>query len=125
MAEKFESFEFAHVKGELRSSRFTTKNCKYNGQVSKSLSGGTSKSGTKSRFPLHVTAMAAAPSPPLKKESTIEPKQGERNNVVDWSPVDDGIKIVIPSSSSSSTDESETREKIDSYINYVLYGLRE
>lgn len=38
----------------------------------------------------------------------------------DWSPLDDGIEVTLPSSSSA--DKALSREEVDAYINSLLYG---
>ncbi|XP_057465521.1 uncharacterized protein LOC130755182 [Actinidia eriantha] len=136
--------QFAHGKEEVRPSRFPTKN-KSEAQTCKSYSSsGTCSYGSKCRFAHHqVTTSAISPTGPsvtatilattqtislssIKAENSSESgsKSTSSGKVTvastDWSPLDDGIEVSLPSS--ASTNEIPSREAVNAYINSVLYG---
>ena len=67
-----------------------------------------------------VVDRMVTPSPPkqenskLNKALQIQPKDAS----TDWSPLDDGIAVNLP----SSADKTPSRKAIDDHINGVLYG---
>ncbi|XP_057494502.1 uncharacterized protein LOC130779741 isoform X2 [Actinidia eriantha] len=127
---------------EVRPLRFPTKN-KSEAQTCKSYSSsGTCSYGSKCRF-AHHQVMTAAISPtgpsvpaatlattqiisPIETENSSESSSKSMSSgsvtvaLADWSPLDDGIEVSLPSS--ASTNEVPSREAVDAYINSVLYG---
>lgn len=140
--------QFAHGKEEVRPSRLPSKNkseiCKsYSGS-------GSCSYGAKCRFSHHQAITASPPTERVvaamkaAKTRSISPIKPENSNDssssscgsktttttttatsttimnTDWSPLDDGIVVTLPSSASG--DEIPSREAVDAYINSVLYG---
>ncbi|KAF5187727.1 Zinc finger protein like [Thalictrum thalictroides] len=105
--------QFAHSKEDLRPSRFSPKNKPEGLTYKANTIGGTCSYGTKGRFVQHAAAV---------NEGSLPQKVEQRHGTIDWSPIDDGIAVRLPS---YPTVESPTREALDAYINSVLYGSRQ
>lgn len=58
---------------------------------------------------------------PIKLEHALSSVNSTSVNFAstDWSPLDDGIEVALPSS--TSTDKAPSREDVDAYIHSVLY----
>ncbi|XP_071935780.1 uncharacterized protein [Coffea arabica] len=128
--------QFAHGKEELRSSRIS-KN-KLEAQFCKTYSSGSCAYGTKCRF-VHDQIKAAVPSMEPSPTSKVLPTPrraispitlqnkadfGEKNaftafSTDDWSALDDGIGVTLPSGSSEKTP---SKEDVNAHIQAALYG---
>ncbi|XP_058191882.1 uncharacterized protein LOC131308862 isoform X2 [Rhododendron vialii] len=134
--------QFAHGKEEVRPSRFPSKT---KSEICKSYSGsGSCSYGAKCRFSHHKVITASSPTEravaavkaaktqsisPIKPENSNDSTSSSGSKTIrssitvtntDWSPMDDGIMVSLPSS--ASVDEIPSREAVDAYINSVLYG---
>ncbi|KAL8116699.1 uncharacterized protein LOC141668285 [Apium graveolens] len=57
---------------------------------------------------------------PIKLQNATNRSESFTFASSDWSPLDDGIEVALPCS--SSTDKALSKEEVDAYINSVLYG---
>ncbi|KAK1386009.1 hypothetical protein POM88_023744 [Heracleum sosnowskyi] len=57
---------------------------------------------------------------PSKLQNATNRSESFTSASSDWSPLDDGIEVALPCSSSA--DKAQSREEVDAYINSVLYG---
>ncbi|KAJ0111893.1 hypothetical protein Patl1_02345 [Pistacia atlantica] len=123
--------QFAHGKYELRPTRFSSIKNKSEAQICKAYITGSCVYGAKCRFvhPVIKTRIAATmvPEKTTTTKTSINPitlKLGEDSQnpsssttKENWSPLDDGIEVAsLPSRS-----DNLSREKIDAYIDSVLY----
>ncbi|TKY59527.1 Zinc finger protein 36, C3H1 type 3 [Spatholobus suberectus] len=108
--------QFAHGKEELHTGRLSTKSKSGAQTCSKSsIRAGSSTHGPSSRN-VHQQNAAAEPD---HEVTTSQPTSPEPNHTLtnsntsnDWSPLDDGIEVVLPNGS----DKAPSREEVDAYI---------
>lgn len=58
---------------------------------------------------------------PIKQKNATNSSESFTFASSDWSPLDDGIEVALPCSSSAA-DKAFSKEEVDAYINSVLYG---
>ncbi|GAB4853479.1 hypothetical protein Ancab_017670 [Ancistrocladus abbreviatus] len=122
---------FAHGKEELRPTHFASKNNAEMTISKQCSSAGSCTHGPRRHFArkvmtnLPVKESAALASSTVNTSSPIEPKHTPRSSPLitsrDWSPLDDGIEVKLP----SSVDKPPSREAVAEHIDSVLYGPSE
>ncbi|XP_062077212.1 uncharacterized protein LOC133782066 [Humulus lupulus] len=107
--------QVAHGKENLRPTRLVTKNKTETPVSSKpNNSPGQSSCSPNSCFPLQVMTPTRSASPATSRGTTSSDMASR-----DWCPLDDGLIVTLPHS--SSTEKSPSRG-VNAYINGVLYG---
>ncbi|KAK7363171.1 hypothetical protein VNO77_05302 [Canavalia gladiata] len=111
--------QFAHGKEELHPSRLSMKN--KSGTCKSSIRAGSSMHGSSSRI-IHLQCAAAESDHGVTTSQPTSPRPhhdlANSNIFNDWSPLDDGIEVVLPNCS----DKAPSREEVDAYISCIPSG---
>ncbi|KAL6338890.1 hypothetical protein AAG906_024041 [Vitis piasezkii] len=119
--------QFAHGKEELRPLRYSMRT-RPEGNVCKQFAvTGTCPYGPRCRFShqlqslLSTTQQTPSPSRPQHTAATTPTIKTATptKTTADWSPMDDGIEVVLPG---SSAEKPASRDEVNTYINSFLYG---
>ncbi|XP_027347107.1 uncharacterized protein LOC113858602 [Abrus precatorius] len=114
--------QFAHGKEELHPSRPSMKS-KSGAQTSKSsIRAGSSLYGPSSRIVRQQGAVAEYVRMTLSQPTSPDLHHSRANfkTLNDWSPVDDGIEVFLPSNGS---DKTPSREEVNAYISSIPHGV--